>query len=269
MYRIARRSVMIAAVVLTVQGQVAHGHEFWIEPSMANIVPGGILAAELKVGRMLAGEAFPYLSDRFERFTVTAAGGTRPVSGTDGNLPAVSIRTQASDLHVLAHQTVPFRATYTDWDLFGQFLEEEDLPEIAAWHRARGLDASNFAERYIRYAKALVPVGKLEPDAQDQPLGMAFEIVAEDLPFSPETESFTVRLLRNGAPVAHRRVSLFHSDQSKPVERITFETDARGKVVLPLLGSGRYLISSVMIDPANAPPVVWQSHWASLTFLLD
>lgn len=269
MHRIVRRSIAIATIALAAQGQVASGHEFWIEPLTADISPGEKIAAELKVGRMLSGETFPYLSNRFERFTVTASGDTRPVEGIDGDLPAVSIKTRAPGLHILAHQTVPFRATYEDWDLFGQFLEEEDFPEIATEHRARGLDPGNFAERYIRYARALIPVGELASDAQDQPLGMAFEIVAEDLPFAPEKKNFTVQLLRDGEPVARRRISLFYANQRKLVERFIFETGADGRVELPLMGAGTYLISSVMIDPANAPPVVWQSQWASMTFLLD
>ncbi len=269
MYRIVYRLIAIAAVTLAVQVQVASAHEFWIEPVTADVTSGDEIVAELKVGRMLSGDALPYLSNRFERFTVTALGETRPVTGFDGDLPAASIKTLAPGLHILTHQTVPFRATYTDWDLFGQFLDEENFPEIATDHRARGLDPENFAERYSRYAKALIPVGKLEADARDQSLGLPFEIVAVDLPFASEKKKFEVQLLRDGAPVAHRRVSLFHGNQSKPAERLVFETNGNGKVELPIIGNGKYLVSSVMIDPANTPPVAWQSHWASLVFLLD
>lgn len=264
----ADRFAWAIGVLLSValpSGQAA-GHEFWIEPASADVSEGERIEAHLKVGRLLEGVEHPYLKDRFERFTVTRNDQTNEVAGLDGDFPAISIEATEPGLHILAHQTIAFRASYDDWALFGQFLAEERLQDIAAQHRSRRVPQA-FSERYIRYAKALVPVGDPAGLGADRALGMPLELVAETLPFDPGAQAFSVRLLQEGEPVTERQLSIFHKSKDG-VLRQTGQTDREGRATLPLSGPGLYLVSGVVLEPVNRAPVYWQSRWASLTFRL-
>ena len=61
-------------------------------------------------------------------------------------------------------------------------------------------------------------------------------------------------------------------DAARPadVTRTLFRTDADGRVIVPIMGSGLHLLSAVRIEPVeDSATAVWQSWWASLTFAPD
>ena len=252
-----------AAGLMLVSAAPGPAHEFWIEPEAGVIEPGEAIVAGLKVGTMLKGEPYPYLSNRFVRFEVIQAGRAEPVSGTEGDLPALSQPAPGAGLTAIVQQTVAFRVTHDDPALFRQYLVDEGLDGILEHHRARGLPETGFAERYTRYAKALVQVGPVAPGATDRSNGMPFEIVAGANPYAEGQAVLPVTLLWQGAPLAHWQISVFRDNGD--VTRTPVRTDAEGRVELPL-GSGRYLLNAVLMEPADDDPVVWSSHWASLSF---
>src|SRR5262249_46318751 len=187
----------------------ALAHEFWIEPESGQISPGESIVADLKVGTMLNGESYPYLSNRFRAFTATVGGETSMIAGNDGDIPAMTMKVERSGLCVIALQTVAFRLTYDDWAKFQGYLALEGLDQFADLHRERGLPQSGFAERYTRYAKALVQVGPVAASEADVRIGMPFELVAEDNPYSPGVELLRVSLIWRGVPVANHQISIF------------------------------------------------------------
>lgn len=262
-----RAAVALTVLAATLTGPLdATAHEFWIEPVAGTVAAGGRIEARLVVGRMLEGVEHPYLPERFRRFTLTSGGATTPIEGLAGDLPAVSLGAPDPGLHILAHETIAFRARYDGPALFEQFIAEEGFGADAARRLERDVP-DDFAERYIRYAKALVPVGGADAPGTDSALGMTLELVAETLPFEPGARAFAVRLLRDGAPVAGRQLAIFHGTAGGTARK-TVLTDAEGRATLPLGGPGFYLVSGVVLDAVDRPPVYWQSLWASLTFRL-
>jgi uncharacterized GH25 family protein len=259
-----KRKAAVALVILTVSAEAVDAHEFWIATEVDRAADSATIKADLKVGQMFKGESYPYLSERFVTFTDTIRGETHVLSGQEGDIPAISLKTQANGLHVIAHQTVAFRVTYDDWAKFERYLTDEGLDGIAETHRARGLPETGFAERYIRCAKALVQIGPVGADDQDVRTGMPLELVAQDNPFASDTEAIEVQLFWRGMPAANRQVSIFHD--AGAVARTTTITDADGRALIPLATPGKYMLSAVFLEPYDSPPVVWQSHWASLSF---
>jgi hypothetical protein len=244
----------------------APAHEFWIEPDSGEINPGDSIVADLKVGKMLNGESYPYLSNRFRAFTDTVGRDTSMIAGNDGDIPAMVEIAARPGLHIIANQTVAFRLTYDDGSKFRDYLAYEGLDRFADLHRERGLPESGFAERYTRYAKALVQVGPVVASDVDVRIGMPFELVAEANPYSPKVQLLRVLLIWHGVPVASHQISIFRNDGV--VTRTTAITDEAGLASIPLAGGGEYLLNAVYLEPVDDAPVVWESHWASLSFKL-
>ena len=261
----AAASLAIAALPAT----PAPAHEFWIAPESGEINPGESSVADLTVGKMLKGEPYPYLSNRFRAFTATVGGETSKIAGNDGDIPAMVKIAERPGLHVIALHTVAFRLTYNDndWSKFRDYLAYEGLDRFADLHRERGLPESGFAERYTRYAKALVQVGPVAASDADVRIGMPFELVAEANPYSSTVELLPVSLIWRGVPVANHQVSIFRNDGST-VTRTTAITDTAGRASIPLPGGGEYLLDAVYLEPVYDAPVAWESHWASMSFKL-
>lgn len=260
------RAIRTVLIIVCLTGGAAEAHEFWIAPESGRVATGAEVAGDLMVGIALRGEPYPYLSDRFQRFTVTAGGETTDLPGFEGDIPALSYVAERPGLQVIAHHTIAFRATHDDWAVFQRYLDEEGLGEFAGIHRARGLPETGFAERYTRCAKALVQVGPADPEDRDAPVGMPLELVAEANPYAPGTEVLPVTLTWQGAPLAGRQISIFRDDGA--VTRTIAVTDEAGRARIPVRGAGDYLLSAVHLEPRDAGPVVWESHWASLSFKL-
>lgn len=251
----------IAMTCAICAAQVA-AHEFWIDAE-SQIEPGDEIVADLKVGQMLVGEPYPFLSNRFTRFSIISAGSSDAIPGFDGDLPAVSGISAAPGLQIIAHQTVPFLATYNEWAVFQRYLTDEGLESFATVHKARGLPETGFIERYTRYAKALIQAGPVRKGDSDEYSGMKFELVAESNPFTPGQTSLPVRLYWQGEPLPDWQINVFN--RNAQTQRIVIHTDATGRATLGL-SRGEFLLNSVMLVPVDDAPVVWQSHWASLSF---
>jgi len=96
-------------------------------------------------------------------------------------------------------------------------------------------------------------------------LGLALELVAGGNPFDAATRALQVTLLWRGRPVANHQITVI-SEDGETVRRHRVMTDATGRASIALVSGRSYLLNAVRLEPADKPPVVWQSHWASLTF---
>ena len=256
-----------AALVCLVAAPLS-AHEFWIDVSHGVADPGAEVTAALRVGQDLKGASHPYLSARFTDFVLVHEDNVWPVAGREGDRPGATIRPTEPGLYIIAQRSVPFLLTYDEPGLFAKFLDYEGLSPFLEDHRARGLPETGFAERYLRHAKALFQVGPVEGARTDRLLGgLELELVAETNPFAAGLTELPARLYDNGAPAADRQVALFHR-AGEQVGRTIHQTDAAGRVILPLRGPGEYLLSSVSLSPRDEEPVAWQSEWASLFFRL-
>ncbi len=249
----------------------AVAHEFWIEPEAHHVEVGATVRADLRVGQMLSGEAYPYLSDQIIAAQVHQPSGIIEIEGMEGDLPALAVTFSEPGLHVITYHAAPNYVVFEDIPSFRDYLAYEGLSEVARLHKARGLPANEIAEEYIRNARALVQVGPADPGDVDRPTGMPLELVAQQNPFVEGTAIIEVQLLWRGAPVPDRQVSIFHKPEpgmppGEPTRSLT-TTDSEGKAVIPLEHGSFYLLNAVHMEPASGPgSVVWQSHWASLTF---
>lgn len=258
-------SAITAFTLLCYSISSAAAHEFWIALKSGIVAPGDPVVGDLMVGVLLQGTPYPYLPQSIVRFDAGARGRMEAVPGLPGDLPALHYKTREAGLQVIVHQTVPFRVTYADWDVFRRYLAEEGFPQIEQLHLGRGIPTTGFSERYTRYVKALAQAGPPRPDDRDIRAGMPFELVAEENPYRPGLATLPVRLYWRDREAPDIQISILHRSDS--VTRRTARTDRDGRLRIPL-AEGTYLLSAVRIDPVENEPVVWSSHWAALSFVI-
>ena len=251
---------------LTLFSPTVHAHEFWVEPLNYQVDVGEDVRLDLRVGQMLQGRSYPFLSHKFAQYEVTDEIGIHPLLGNEGNIPSAVYKAKIPGLHVVTYHALPEQLTYDDFAEFAEFVTEEGLPAIIDRHHERGLPKTGFTESYSRNAKALVQVGAINSEHTDKVTGLPFELVALGNPFF-ERDKLVVQLLWQGVKVESAQVTLFHRNLSGDVVRSTFRTDIDGKVSIPLKNDGTYLLSAVNIEERTVESgQAWHSTWASLSF---
>lgn len=268
------RAAVLAGAVAGFLAVPAIAHEFWIEPEAHQVEVGETVPADLRVGQMMSGESFPYLSDQIVVAELHGPEGISAIKGMEGDLPALSVTPSEPGLHVITYHAAANYIVFEDIPTFREYLAYEGLEEVVGLHEDRGLPDTEIAEEYIRNARALLQVGPANPADVDQPTGMPFELVALQNPFVESVAEMEVQLLWQGEPVPDRQVSIFRKpDSGSPAgdpTRSLVATDAGGKAIIPLSDGGFYLLNAVHMEPVSGPgSVVWQSHWASLTFTVE
>lgn len=245
----------------------ALAHEFWLEPDAFRVEADQQIRADIRVGQDFKGDVFPYIESRFAAFEHHDGLGTTDVSGTAGDIPALQVTPRADGLSVFTYVSSGLRLTFSEWEKFTSYLDNEGLKDIAARHDARGLPRDRVREIYIRHAKTLVTVGQ-DAAGDDRATGMALELVAQANPAKLEPGSeMRLQLLWQGSPLPDTQVALFHRPGDGETTRTLTRTDADGRVRFTLPSPGPYLAASVhMIEAPADENADWQSHWASLTF---
>lgn len=277
-FRLLHVFAIIGIIGASAEGALAH--EFWIEPDASQIAVGDAFTATLNVGQDLSGSTYSFLPPRFERFTVTAGGSTKPVESRVGDNPAIQMRIGDPGLQIIAYQSKTEGLTYASSEKFQQFLDYEGLDWVLKEHEERGLPSKNFRENYTRFAKSLVQVGPYKGDgsSEDHAVGLPIELVAMNSPFESGRERLEVQLLRSGRPLENIQIATFQRNIDGSVSRRLTRSDANGVAGILIDSSGFFLVSAVQmeaIDPeqtaeaVNGRIPVWQSLWASLSFRLQ
>jgi uncharacterized GH25 family protein len=245
----------------------AEAHEFWIEPQKYHASVNEDVPVELKVGQMLNGRSYPYLSHKIIAYQMTDGGGTSPLTGNEGDIPSVVYHAPTAGLHILSYHAAPESITYDEFTNFSEYLAEEGKGSLIGRHRERGLPERGFTETYSRNAKALIQIGGADPEDKDKAIGLPFELVAEENPYIVNSASIPVVLLWRGEPAPDEQIAVFRKKGKSEVTRTTFITDAEGKANIPLFGGGQFLLSAVHLEEVEAQGnVAWHSTWASLVF---
>lgn len=271
---VARLSIVgrpFAALFVLLMAAPATAHEVWIEPLVFRAATTERIVAHFKNGQHFKGNPFPHLPTETVAAGILDAKGKRPLTGAEGDEPAMDEKVRAPGLQVLFYESAPDRLVFTEAEKFLHYLSEKGLDHIWQAHKDRGLGETGFTEAYSRCAKALIWRGSgNKTDRQDAPTGMPLEWVAKANPFalsSGKDAVFPVQLLWQGKPLARVQATVFHRDDNQAVQSMKLRADDNGMVSIPLTSSGTYMIDSVHMIPWTAEPdIPWRSYWATLTF---
>lgn len=242
-------------------------HEFWIEPEIYAGKSDQSISIDLRVGQMLEGRSYPYLSSKIERFEVQNRSANQKMLGREGDIPAIPDVNLPPGLNVVSYIAAPESTIHAQLADFQDYAFEEGYPALAKRHLARELPSTNIGEVYRRNAKSLVQVGEPRGEDSDTPLGLPFEIVALNNPYDARGEKLAVLVLRTGVSVPDIQISVFERRASGEVSRKTVRTDEFGRASLGLTDGSMYLLSAVTLEEiSDQPGIYWESIWASLTF---
>ena len=270
--KFCKRAIPNAILSLYLTALPASAHEFWLDPE-ANIAGSGqSVSIDMRVGQDLVGQALPYLDDVVSEMKHWPSDIASEIKARLGDRPAIQdVVLDQPGLHRFTLETNPAYVVFETFAEFTEYLEYEGLEAIAAKHIDRQLAEADIAEAYIRNARTLVQVGPVAPEHLDAPTGLPFELIVDGNPFAAHQKEIDVKLTWQGVPAADTQISVFQKTSGAPVPtsatRTRVMTDKDGVATISLGVVGQYLLNAVRMEPVEGPgSVVWQSHWASLTF---
>ncbi|WP_112321124.1 DUF4198 domain-containing protein [Oceanibium sediminis] len=263
------RRLLPALLSLALAGP-AMSHEFWIEPLDYTVAPGARIEAKTINGEEFAGIEYGYSEGAFKRSGVIGGGQTNGVPGEMGQKPAFNVPTQGDGLHILYHASPVSTLTYANYTKFERFVKGKRLDWALEEHAALKLPTEDIRESYFRYVKALVAVGS--GAGADRPVGMPYELVALDNPYTSGGD-IRVAVLLGGEPAANVPVFVFVRE-GEAVEELKLTTGAEGQVSVPRRAGAEYMVNAVHIGlPGEQIKSVtkahWQTLWAALTYRIE
>ncbi len=250
----------------------AAAHEFWLDPQSSIVELGQSLSIDMRVGQNLVGQALPYLDNVVREIKHWPSDAPSDLKARLGDRPAMQgVALDQPGLHRFTLETNPAFIVFDTFAEFTEYLEYEGLADIAVMHIDRQLSQADIAEAYIRNARTLVQVGPLAPDHSDASTGLPFELIVEGNPFTADQSEIDVMLSWQGDPAPFTQIAIFQKPSGvqapSVATRTLVTTDKAGIATISLGVAGQYLLNAVRMEPVAGPgSVVWQSHWASLTF---
>lgn len=264
--------IVSAIAALCIWAAPSLAHEFWLETDFPTANLGDTTSVDMQVGQDFRGTELPYLPDTVQLMMHWPPAGEQTLDARIGDIPVIqNVPLDQLGLHRFSLVTNPAYIVFDDLAEFTEYLTYEGLEDVVDLHRQRGLPDADIAESYIRNARTLVQVGPADASQMDAPTGMPFEIVALANPYVSGLTSLQVSLIWKNAPLSNTQIAVFHradgAETAQDTTRQILVTDDQGRAQVSLQKPGSYLLNAVRIDPVNGPgSVVWQSHWASLTF---
>ncbi len=248
----------------------ARAHEFWIEPEAYRVAEGQVIEARTFNGENFEGIEYGYSEAAYRQSGVAAGDVRTGVTGERGARPSFQVAPAGPGLNVLFHASPVSTLTYPGMEKFETFLRGKRLDAALDAHAARGLPTEKIREAYFRFVKALVAVG--DGAGADVAVGMPYELLALDNPYSGSGEMRVQVLLQDTAVAADVPVFVFHK-LGEAIEKIKLVTDADGIVTLPRL-PGDFMVNAVHIMEPNAAlkestGAHWVTLWAALTYHIE
>ncbi|MBD3662593.1 DUF4198 domain-containing protein [Sulfitobacter aestuariivivens] len=268
-----KATLALAAILTFAFVQSPQAHEFWIDVGADIVEIGDTLSAHLRVGQDLSGSSIPYLDSTMKSMKLHAPGGTQAIEARLGDRPAIAdLPIVDEGLHILTVETNPSYIEFDTMYEFEDYLDYEGLGHIVEAHGERALPDTDIAEAYIRNARALIQIGAPTAHESDRRTGLPFEIRVDGSPFDPDVTELSVVLEWRGEPLADAQIAMFHAPIGANAPQDTVRTLARtgehGRGRFRIAAAGDYMFNAVYMAPVEGPgSVVWESHWASLTFV--
>ena len=260
---------LILSSLFAAHSTMALSHEFWLEPEVYQAKPGETVGIHLRNGEDFEGIDLSWFDPRVESTTLILDGESSEYKGLPGDLPAITVTIPDAPL-TIAYQSKMSRLTYDSWEKVLRFADHKGASWFEKAHSDRGLPQENATEAYWRYSKTVL--GPHGAEYHPQTAGLETEFVLQSNPFTDVPNNVQLILLYQGAPRPHARVEIWEKSPDA-VTKSQMDTDATGWITLPVKPGHSYQVDSVVIREPIHPTaieagVMWESHWANLTFAI-
>ncbi|MCX6602042.1 MAG: DUF4198 domain-containing protein [Acidobacteria bacterium] len=177
-----------------------------------------------------------------------------------------TVNVPGEGLAILTAQTIP---TFIELEpkKFQSYLTHENLTNAIKWREEHGDAAKPGRERYSKYVKSLIQVGKPDGYYRER-TGLTIEIVPEADPYSLKPgATLPVQVLFRGKPAVDVAVESAWLEGGKAKMEVFGRTDREGRVRIPVKAFGPHRLHAIVMERCDEPQVAdWESFWASLTF---
>jgi len=243
-------------------------HDLWVVPGKFLVQPGEKIRVFINSGDDFPASAARLSEQRIESFVVHSPSATDgPITGlvADGQSLTAEVAVLEPGTSMLAIALKP-RLIRLKPEEFRQYLEEEGLPQFLKLREALGESNRPAAERYTKWAKAVLKVGEQEDDRWSKPMGLKLEIVPRTNPHVLHPgDKLTVAVFFDGKPLPD--VTVVGGRAGTPPDRVRVVTGSNGEASLVLEKPGRWYLRALhMIRLAADADAEWESFWTTMTF---
>ncbi len=252
-----------AALVLMAASFSVYAHDTWLLPATATVAGPGRVDLDFTSGMGFPALDHPVAPDRVARAAMRLNGRVQEVDQRAAAPRSLRLRPSVprDGLATFWVETKPKEIELGADDV------EHYLSEVGALETTgrewKELGSPKWRELYTKHAKTFVRVGEARGDRSwAEPAGMPLEIVPESDPTRLRRgDTFTVRLLSDGAPLAGQAVG-FAPQGAKALLTVT---DASGRATFRLERSGWILIRATRIVRSTGANAGWESRFTTLT----
>ena len=148
---------------------------------------------------------------------------------------------------------------------FEDYLREDGMEYIIGEREKLGEQAKEGRERYSRFIKSLLQVGDKRDKTYKKRLGLRFEIVPLENPYSKKVgDTLNFQVLFDGKTLADRAV--FAENRNGETQKIT--TDRDGEFSVKINRNGLWLVRLVYMQrcKTDCAEADWESFWGAFTF---
>ena len=261
-------TVLSLIVVLTAD---ALAHEYWIEPAKFSIAKGEKTQVKLLLGDGLVKdvEERPFQADKTTVFSVFSRRQTLDLRSrlADGATPLYEFTGAEMGNYLFAMERTWSYITIEP-DQFDAYLREDGMEYIIAEREKLGESKRPGRERYARFLKSLLQVGRKGDDTYKKRTGLTVELIPQANPYSKKVgDLISFQALLDNKPLAGYTV--FADNRQTGKKKLL--TDKNGKFTFKLDAPGLWLTRLVFmrrckVDCGDAD---WESFWASFSFVIE
>jgi uncharacterized GH25 family protein len=257
---------MVTGVVL-VFSIISQAHEFWLQPKKYRYKVGEEVSIDFMVGESFTGEFWDFTRHKAEKVALHRLSGvsdlTKQVRPNKGNNLLLQADQEGTCLIALQSN-----AAYIEMEsqAFNDYLKEDGLDDILTERKKLNQLDKPSREYYSRFAKLMVQVGDKKDDTYKKLLGLRYEIVPDQNPYTLKTGDYLqCKVYYDGKAVPHALVKVWSKINSTTfLQNIYTEKD--GSIRFPISTNGEWMVSSVKMIKSEKPGAEYHSLWASLVF---
>ena len=252
--------VLFISVLLGVVS-AAFAHDTWLMPNRFDVSPNDTVTLDLT-----SGMEFPRLDagPNAERAKCRLAGRNIDVPDKAAGPNSLQFKAQLAEEGIATLWVMlPSREIELKPEEVKEYLDEVAASETLRKQWSE-MQPQRWRESYVKHPKSFVRVGNPKSDTSwREPVGMFLEIVPEKDPTAIHpSDQFTVRVLKDGKPLAHFALNVVAGGETKGETR---STDADGRVTFRCPKAGPWLLRGTDIRKSSKPGTDWESDFATLT----
>lgn len=181
----------------------------------------------------------------------------------------LKFRTGMEGTYVAGVSTLP-RMIELSADDFNEYLNHEELMDVIADRKKKGITNVSAREKYAKHVKALLQVSDKKTDHFNTVLGYPIEFVPNNNPYVlSKGDKLSFRLLKEGKPLANQMVHYSCRSDNRNINSTvehSMRTDENGTFVIELDQAGMWYVATIDMVESEEENIDYVSNWATLTF---